>query len=136
MQNNRIKKDLLAFGIVSYFTKNLSDKTLCFLGGNRDVTIESGVFLDLSRRFSAKALAQKNAVQFPRTILLFFAVYEIYQKNYSFSRVKFLVFFQCKTANSFYSKINDSSRVRTTPFSSSRSGVRVSVVPNIFTNYP
>ena len=45
-------------------------------------------------------------------------------------------FFQCKTANSFYSKINDSSRVRRTAFSSSRFGVRVSVVPNIFTIYP
>ena len=45
-------------------------------------------------------------------------------------------FFQCKTANSFYSKINDSSRVRTTAFSSSRFGVRVCVVPNIFTIYP
>ena len=37
--------------------------------------------------------------------------------------------FQCKAANSFYSKINDSSRVRTTAFSSSRFGVRVFVVP-------
>ena len=65
--------------------------------------------------------------------LLFFAVYVIYKKNYSFSRV---VFFQSKTANSFYSKINDSSRVRTTAFSSSRFGVRVSVVPNVFAIYP
>ena len=50
-------------------------------------------------------------------ILLFFAVFLLYKKNYSFSTVysgvKFL-FFQCKTANSFYSKINDSSMVRTT----------------------
>ena len=29
-----------------------------------------------------------------------------------------LVFFQCKTANSFFSKVNDSSRVRTTAFAS------------------
>ena len=44
-------------------------------------------------------------------------------------------FFQCKTANSFCSKIIDSSRVRTTAFSSSRIGVRVCVVPIIFTIY-
>ena len=66
-------------------------------------------------------------------LLLFFAAYVMCKKNYSFSRV---VLFQCKTANSFYSKINDSSRVRTTAFSSSRFGVRVSVLPNIFTIYP
>ena len=66
---------------------------------------------------------------------LFFAAYVICKKNYSFSRVAFL-FFQSETANSFYSKINDSSRIRTTRFSSSRSGVRVSVVPNIFKIYP
>ena len=66
-------------------------------------------------------------------LFLFFAVYVIYKKNYSFSRV---VFFQSKTANSFYSKLNDSSRVRTTTFSSSRFGVRVSVMPNIFPIYP
>ena len=36
----------------------------------------------------------------------------------------------------FCSKINDSSWVRTTRFSSSRFVVRVSVVPNIFTIYP
>ena len=71
--------------------------------------------------------------------LLFFAVYVIYKKKYSFSRVVFL-FFQCKTANSFYSKINDSSRVRTTAFSSSRFGVQVTgqkflrFIPNIFRN--
>ena len=40
-------------------------------------------------------------------------------------------FFQTKIANSFYSKINDSSRVRRTGFLSSRSWARVSVVPNI-----
>ena len=48
----------------------------------------------------------------------------------------FFFFYLTKTANSFYSKINDSSMVRTTAFSSSRFGVRVSVVPNIFTIYP
>ena len=53
--------------------------------------------------------------------LLFFAVYVIYKKNYSFSRVVFL-FFQSKTANSLYSKINDSSVVRTTSFWSSKTG--------------
>ena len=46
------------------------------------------------------------------------------------------LFFQCKTAKSFNSKINDNSRVKTTAFSSSRFGVRVSVVPNVFTIYP
>ena len=35
-----------------------------------------------------------------------------------------------------YSKIIDSSRVRTTVFSSSRSGIRALVVPNTFTIYP
>ena len=43
----------------------------------------------------------------PTYVLLFFAVYEIYKKNHSFSTaysgVK-IIFFQCKTANSFYSK--------------------------------
>ena len=48
---------------------------------------------------------------------------------------KFL-FFQCKTANYFYSKINDRSRVRTTAVSSCRFRLRVSVVPNILTIYP
>ena len=78
-----------------------------------------------------------------RSGFLFFAAYVICKKNYSFSTVYsgvkflFLIFFQCKTANSFYySKLNDSSRVRTTAFSSSRFGIRVSVVPNIFTIYP
>ena len=66
--------------------------------------------------------------------LLFFAAYVICKKTYSFSRV---VFFQTKIAISFYSKtnINDSSRVRTTRFSSSRLRVRVSVMPNNFTIY-
>ena len=54
-----------------------------------------------------------------------------------FIQVKFhFFFFQSKIANCFYSKINDSSRVRTTEFSSSRFWVRVSVVPNIFMIYP
>ena len=66
-------------------------------------------------------------------LFLFFAVYVINRKNYSFSRV---VFFQCKTANSFYSKMNDSSRVRITVFSSSRFGVRVTARSKIFMIYP
>ena len=41
---------------------------------------------------------------------------------YSFSRVVFRFFFQSKIANSFYSKINDSSEVKTTRFWSGRSG--------------
>ena len=41
-----------------------------------------------------------------------FLAYVICKENYSFSRVVFL-FFQSKIANSFYSKINDSSGVRT-----------------------
>ena len=45
-------------------------------------------------------------------------------------------FFQTKTANFFYSKINDSSRVRTAGFSSSRFGVWVSVMPNFVMIYP
>ena len=53
----------------------------------------------------------------------------ICKKNHSFSRVVFL-FFRSKIANS-YSEINDSSGVRTTGFSSSRSGFG-SVVPNNF----
>ena len=73
-----------------------------------------------------------NTKNWPR-YLLFFAVYVIYKKNYSFSRV---VFFHTKIANSFSSKINDSGRLRTTRFSSSKFGVRVSVVSNILTIYP
>ena len=57
------------------------------------------------------------------------------QYSLQWGHISFVNFFQCKTANSFYSKINDSSRVRTTAFSSSRFGVRVSFVPNIFTIY-
>ena len=61
--------------------------------------------------------------------LLLFAAYVICKKKSSFSRVFFL-FFSVQNCPFFYSKINDSSRVRTTQFSSSRSVVRVSVVPN------
>ena len=68
-----------------------------------------------------------------------FAANVICGKNYSFSTVysgvNFL-FFQCKTANSFYSKINDSKMDKTIAFSSSRFGVRVAVVPNFSTLYP
>ena len=83
------------------------------------------------------SINKQNTPKIPNPVnyLLFLAVYVIYKKIYSFSRVVFL-FFQSKTANSLYSKINDSSRVRTTAFSSSRFGVRVSIVPNIFTIYP
>ena len=69
-----------------------------------------------------------------RQQLLFFAVYEIYKIIHSVQWGQF--FYLTKIAKSFYSKINDSSRVRTTAFSSSRFGVRVSVVPNNFTIYP
>ena len=66
----------------------------------------------------------------------FFAVYEIYNKNHSFSTaycgVKILFCFQCRTANSFYSKINDSGRRRTIRFSSSRFGVRVCHAKNFY----
>ena len=48
----------------------------------------------------------------------------------------FPFFLQTKIANSFHSQINDSSRHRTTRFSSSRFGIRVTIVPNIFTIYP
>ena len=70
--------------------------------------------------------SMKNMVR-----LLFFAAYVICKKNYSFGRV---VFFQIKIASSFYSKINDSSRVRTTGFSAG-SGFD-SLVPIIFMTYP
>ena len=71
------------------------------------------------------------------SVFLFFAIYEIYKKNYSFSRVFFLfLFYLTKIANSFYSKINDSGRCRTTRFSSSGFGVRVSALPKFFTIYP
>ena len=59
----------------------------------------------------------------------------IYKKNYSFSRVVFLFFYLTKTANSFYSKINDRGRRRTTRFSIIRFGVRVTALPNFFTIY-
>ena len=63
---------------------------------------------------------------------LLFAAYVICKKNYSFSGVVFF-FFQSKIANSFYSKIKDSSGVRTIWFWSGRSRVRVLIVPKIFT---
>ena len=87
----------------------------------------------LLRNFRSRQMGRADFELF--LSLLFFAAYVICTKNYSFSRVVFL-FFQSKIADSFYSKINDSSRVRTTAFSSSRFGVRLSVVPNIFTIYP
>ena len=48
---------------------------------------------------------------------------------------RFSFFFRPKLPT-LYSKINDNSRLRTTRFSSSRFGVRVTAVPNIFTIYP
>ena len=68
--------------------------------------------------------------------IYYFSPYLKYRRKIIHSLGSNFFFFQCKTANSFYSKINDSSRVRTTAFSSSRFRVRVSVVPNIFTIYP
>ena len=50
-----------------------------------------------------------------------FIQYSVQWGQYSF-------FYLTKTANSFYSKMNDSSMVWTTAFSSSRFGVRVSVL--------
>ena len=44
--------------------------------------------------------------------------------------------FPTKNANDFYFKINDSSRLKTTRFSSGRFGIRVTVVSNSFTIYP
>ena len=110
--------------------------------------VQKKLFLHLHQEVEKAVKIEINSSEgqwFPMTSfrkdLLFFAVYKIYKKNYSFSTVysgvKFLFFYLTKTANSFYySKINDSSMVRTTAFSSSRFGVRVSVVPNIFTIYP
>ena len=70
---------------------------------------------------------------------IFRRIWNIQEKlfiQYSVQWGQISFFYLTKIANSFYSKINDSSRVRTTAFSSSRFGVRVSVVPNIFTIYP
>ena len=109
--------------------------------GGTPLLESSSLFVTVKNRFTTLCggtIVSPYAVVTAAHCLLFFAVYEIYKKNYSFSTVysgvKFL-FFQCKTANSFYSKINDSSRVRTTAFSRSRFGFRVSVVPNTFTIY-
>ena len=97
----------------------------------------------ISRRFNKQSrpvlFVQKQKLQYLIiycSILLFFAVYVIYKKNYSFSRVVFLFFFQAKIANSFYSKINYSGRLGTTRFSSSRFAVRVTAPPKFFTIYP
>ena len=89
--------------------------------------------------FEAERLTKKTSKLAPWTVasktlisFLFFAAYLICKNYYSFSQVVFL-FFQTKIANSISSKINDICRLRTTRFSSSRLGVRVTVVPNIFT---
>ena len=73
-------------------------------------------------------------IKFGSLSLLFFVVYVIYKRNYSFSRVVQL-FFQTKTGNSFYSKINDSGSLRATRLSRSRVGVRVTALPKVFTIY-
>ena len=57
------------------------------------------------------------ATKISKTVYIFFAAHVICKKN-SFSRVVIL-FFLTKIAKLFHSKINDSSRVRTTGFSSS-----------------
>ena len=85
--------------------------------------------------FALFVLSAPSMLLFSIISILFFAAYVMCKKNYSFSSVVFL-FFQTKITKSFYSKINDSSRVRTTGFSSSRLGVRVCEVPNIFMIYP
>ena len=58
----------------------------------------------------------------------------ICKKNYSFELGR-ASFFQSETANSFYSKINDSSRVRTTAFPSCRFGVRVKKIYDLFLSF-
>ena len=62
--------------------------------------------------FAAFVICKKNH-WFSRVIFSFFAAYVICKKNYSFTRVVFLFFFSPKIANSFHSKVNDSSWVRT-----------------------
>ena len=66
-------------------------------------------------------------------LLFFFRSICNIQEELFIQRVVFL-FIQSEIANSFFSKLNDSSRVRTTAFSGSRFGVRISVMPNIFYN--
>ena len=69
-------------------------------------------------------------------MLLFFAVYVICKKKSLFRRVVVRFSFQSKIANCFCSKMNDSSRVRSTGFSSNRFGVQVSVLPKPFMIHP
>ena len=75
-----------------------------------------------------------NLLEAQTETLLFFAAYVLSKKKYLFSRVVFL-FSQTKIAN-FLIKKNDIGRLRTTRFSSSRFGVRVTVLPNNFMIYP
>ena len=64
---------------------------------------------------------------------IFFPPHMSYARKIIHSVGLFFLFSQTtKSFNSFYSKMNDSSRVRTTGSSSSKSGFRVSVVPNLF----
>ena len=101
-----------------------------------DCVIRWPPYLRLSNRVESETICRNLFVyNLVNSTLLFFAVYVIYKKNYSFSRVVFH-FFQTKIANSFYSKINDSGRLWTTSFSSSRFRVRVTALLKIFTIYP
>ena len=69
--------------------------------------------------------------------LLFFAVYVIYKKNYSFSRVVFLFFIRPKLPTLLIQKeMTAVGLVRTTRFSSSKFRVRVTALPKNSTIYP
>ena len=63
----------------------------------------------------------------------YFSPYMKYTRKIIHSVGSFFFFSLTKIANSFYSKINDCGRRRTTRFSSSRFGVRVTALPKIFT---
>ena len=86
------------------------------------------LFFKKKRFHSFKSIVNKiggrQICQWLPAVLLFFAAYVICKKNYSFSRIVFVVFlfFQSKNAISFYSKLNVSSGVRTKTFWSGRSG--------------
>ena len=90
----------------------------------------------MSRARSGQRTSDRKASS---QIIIFRSICNIQEKlfiQYSVQWGQNSFFYLTKTANSFYSKINDSSMVWTTAFSSSRFGVRVSAVPNIFTIYP
>ena len=69
-----------------------------------------------------------------RAVIIFRSICNMQEKI--FIQKGHFSFFFSPTLPTFYSKIKNRSRVKTTAFSSSRFGVRVSVVPNIFTIYP